>query len=266
MSGALKDSRPRRAPSAAGRPSPSEPVYLALRDMTELHGSQRALRFAESVASLAEHQARRKLAADLHDDAGQLISLASIKLRHLARAVGDDWNREFGELSDLISDLRRRISSLSFQMSPPLLQDVGLVSATRWLAAEIERTYGLEVRVAESPELALDEVTRVTLFQAIRELLINVKKHASVDDARVQICCEGAMVHVVVEDAGCGFDRIPGREGSARPDGPGGFGLLSIRDRVRHLGGTLTVGSGPEGVGSRVVVSLPLIACEEDEK
>jgi PAS domain S-box-containing protein len=245
--------------TASGQHGPGDTLHLGLLDMTELRSSERALRTAASAASLAEQHERRKLAAGLHDDAGQLISLASIKLRALGHAVGRKWVREFEDLSELLAEVRRRVTSLSFQMSPPLLHDVGLVAATRWLAEEIERSYGLVVTVVEGPELVLDEVTRVTLFQAIRELLINVKKHSGVDRARVQIWLEGAMVQAAVEDDGCGFARDLGRETFARVDDRGGFGLLSLRDRVRHLGGTLSIGSGMDGSGSRVVVRLPLL-------
>jgi PAS domain S-box-containing protein len=241
-----------------------ETVNLGILDMTDLRNSERALRKAASAASLAEQHERRKLAAELHDDAGQLISLASIKLRLLAGATGGDRERKVAELSDLLTQARIRITSLSFQMSPPLLHDVGLMSATRWLAEDLERSYGLLVTVVESPEIALDEVTRSTLFQAIRELLINVKKHASVDTARVQVWKEGAMVRVAVEDGGTGFDSDLHRENLGRPDGRGGFGLLALRERLAQLGGTLSVGTGFDGAGTRVVVSLPLTPIQGD--
>lgn len=101
----------------------------------------------------------------------------------------------------------------------------------------------------------MDEATRVTLFRAIRELLINVTKHAGVQTARVQIWREGERVRVAVEDGGVGFGREPGR---------GGFGLLALRERIGQLSGTLTIGSGPNGTGSRVVVSVPLETGEGD--
>jgi PAS domain S-box-containing protein len=233
----------------SGHPEASGTLSLALLDVTELRGAERALRRAASEASLAEQRERRKLASDLHDDAGQLLSLASIKLRALADAVAGERDGPFRALAEILAEARRRIASLSFQLSPPLLHDVGLVAATRWLADDLERRYGLGVEVAESEELALDEATRVTLFRAIRELLINVTRHAGVAGARVRIWSEGVVVRAAVEDSGVGF----------RPDAKGGgFGLLALRERLEQLGGALVIGSGPGGAGSRVVASVPI--------
>jgi two-component system, chemotaxis family, CheB/CheR fusion protein len=147
---------------------------------------------------------------------------------------------------------------------PHALHDVGLVAATRWLAEDLHRSYGLLVDVAESEELALDETARIKLFRAIRELLINVSKHAGVDRARVQIRREGDLVSVLVEDGGVGFGRDTGRDSFGREVGRGGFGLLALRERIEQLGGTLAIGSGPHGTGSRVVVKVPLRTGEGD--
>lgn len=236
----------------SGRPDAGGRLNLALLDVTDLRAAERALRKAASEASLAEHRERRNLASDLHDGAGQLLSLASLKLRALAEGTSGEHHDRFEEVLQLLAETRRRITSLSFQLSPPLLHDVGLVAATRWLAEDLKRSYGLSVSVTESGEPLLDEAARVTLFRAIRELLINVKKHAGVDRARVRIWCEGPMTRVAVEDPGSGFG----------PDAGSGFGLLALRERLGQLGGTLTLGVGRRGSGSRVVVSVPSKARE----
>lgn len=234
---------------SAGHPDAGGMLNLALLDVTDLRGAERALRRAASEVSLAEQRERRRLASDLHDDAGQLISLASLKLRALSEGETGERLGQLGEVSELLSEVRRRITSLSFQLSPPLLHDVGLVAAARWLADDLERRYGLSVSMAESEELSLDEAARVTLFRALRELLINVKKHAGVSRARVRIWREGPMARAAVEDAGVGF----------RLDASlSGFGLLALRERLGQLGGTLTVGAGPGDAGSCVIASVPL--------
>lgn len=244
----------------SGRPDARGMLHLALLDVTELRSVERSLQRAASAVALAEQQERRKLASDLHDDAGQLLSLASLKLRALADALPGERDGDFRELAEMLADARRRITSLTFQLSPPLLHDVGLVAATRWLAEDLERSFGLAVRVAESEELTLDEATRITLFRAIRELLINVTKHAGVDRARVRIWSDGTMACVAVEDGGSGFGprADPGSFGRVADSSRGGFGLLALRERLGQLGGALAVESGPGGAGSRVVVSVPL--------
>src|SRR4029434_562943 len=112
--------------------------------------------------TLAEERERRKLAADLHDDAGQLLSLASLKLHALGGTGEMERGARMVELEDLLVEIRRRISTLSFQLSPPLLHDVGLIAAVRWLAEDLETSHGLSAEILEAQELELDENARVT--------------------------------------------------------------------------------------------------------
>lgn len=223
-------------------------VRVALVDVTDLRRAERALRRAAVDASLAEQRERQKLASDLHDDAGQLLSLACIKLRAL-RGEGAA-GKPVLEVEEILAEARKRIASLTFQLSPPLLHDVGLVAAARWLAEDLQRRYGLTVKGLDVPELPdLDESARVTLYRALRELLLNVSKHSGVSEAHVSIWREGSMARVGVEDAGIGFSP----ESCAS-----GFGLLALRERVEQLGGSLETRSTP-GAGASVVARLPFV-------
>jgi PAS domain S-box-containing protein len=222
-------------------------LRLGLVDVSELRSLARALRAAAVAASLAEQRERRALASDLHDDACQLLTLASLKLRAVADALGNQAAAEIQELAELLTETRRRVSSLSFELSPPLLHDVGLVAAAEWLAESKLRRFGLVVHVAKTKELVLDEATRVTLFRALRELLVNVAKHAKVGEAQVRIWRDGDVARVSVEDSGVGFD----------PEAThGGFGILALRERVLQMGGSVEIESAV-GKGTRIMVSVP---------
>jgi PAS domain S-box-containing protein len=222
-------------------------IQLALIDVTELRRTERALQAALAAASLAEERERRKLASDLHDDAGQLLSLASLKLHALGDATEAERGARMVQLEELLVEIRRRISSLSFQLSPPLLHDVGLIAAIEWLAEDLHSSHGLSVKIIEEHELELEENVRVTFYRAIRELLLNVVKHAGVKEARVRISREGVMARIAVEDGGVGMPPRAKRYG---------FGLLALRERVEQLGGSLETRGNP-GSGTTVVVSLP---------
>jgi signal transduction histidine kinase len=176
-----------------------------------------------------------------------MLSLATLKLRILGDAIGG--GRDFGirEVEKILVEARQRISSLSFELSPPLLHDVGLVAAAQWLAEDLGRRYDLVVTVVAQEELDLDDGTSVTLFRAMRECLINVTKHSSVAVAQVQIWREGGMVRVAVEDAGVGFRSEASQTG---------FGLLALRERLGQLGGSLDITS-VLGSGTKVVASAP---------
>lgn len=222
---------------------------LALVDVTELRRTERSLRYAASEVSLVEQRERRNLASDIHDNAGQLLSLASIKLRRLYELAPPDLGASLQELSGLLTETRQRITSLSFQLSPPLLHDVGLVAALHWLAEDMERPYGLSVEIVEGEELPIEEISRITLYRAARELLINAAKHSGKRQARVWLWRDESMLHLAVEDDGVGFS--PEIEKC-------GFGLIALRDRFQQLGGNCVLGAGATGKGARVEVSLPL--------
>jgi PAS domain S-box-containing protein len=232
--------------TGAERREPRE-SQLALIDVTELRKTERALQAAVVAASLAEERERRKLAADLHDDAGQLVSLASLKLHALRDATEVERGARMVELEDLLGKIRQRIASLSFQLSPPLLHDVGLTAAVQWLAEDLHNNHALNVKIVEEQELDLDENTRVTFYRAIRELLLNVVKHAGVKEARIRIAREAGMARIAVEDSGVGMPPRSKHQG---------FGLLALRERVEQMGGSLETRSTP-GSGTTVVVSLP---------
>jgi signal transduction histidine kinase len=143
---------------------------------------------------------------------------------------------------------RESIGSLTFELSPPLLYDVGLVATADWLADNLVQRYGLRTTVEKRGEVpALDEAQRVTLYRALRELLINVAKHAGTKEAQVLIEGSASGVSVSVRDHGFGFD----------PQAPAdGFGLRSIRERIESLGGRFAVESAPDR-GTQVVLSVP---------
>jgi PAS domain S-box-containing protein len=219
-----------------------------VRDLSQEKAMEQRLRAAASEAALAEQRERRVLASDLHDGLGQLLSLANMKLGALRNEVETrELRSRVREVEEVIGEADRRTTSLTYQLSPPVLDDVGLVAAAEWIAEDLERRYGLRVSLTHDGQpVTLDEAGRVTLFRALRELLINVAKHADVDAARVDISSGEGLVQVRVEDAGCGFD--PTEEN-------GGFGVLSLRDRLEHLGGKLEVDSEP-GRGTRITAAV----------
>lgn len=222
--------------------------YALMDDRTELEEARRGLRQAAAQIALTEERERRALAADLHDDVGQLLSLASMKLRELEQEAGAAPGGALGEVGELVRRARERITSLSFELSPPLLYDVGFEAATEWLAESLERHYGLRTRVEKCsalPELA--ETARVALFRAVRELLINVAKHAGTLEARVVLEGRAEGASVLVEDRGVGFDP------QARATG---FGLYNLVDRIQSLGGRVEIDAEPAR-GARIALLVP---------
>lgn len=222
------------------------------RALDEQKRLQEQLRSAVSETALAEERERRKLAIDLHDGLGQLLSASGMRLALLRDSLGDSrLVAEVQAIEKVIAEADGRVSSLSFELSPPILHDVGIVAATQWLAEDIELRFGLHVIVEDDGgRLPLDEATRSTLFRALREALLNVSKHARTDKAGVRFSREDRYVKVLIEDEGVGFDV----DAETR-----GYGLLSIRERLNHLRGSVEIKSTP-GEGTRVCLTAPVRA------
>src|SRR5262249_38990182 len=113
---------------AAAGPSPpsGNEIVSTIRDLSSQKGLERQLRVASGAATMAEERERRRLAADLHDDVGQLLSLAGLKLGMLGKASGSAAERLHKEVAELVAHAHQRTESLMFQLSPPILQDMGL--------------------------------------------------------------------------------------------------------------------------------------------
>jgi two-component system, chemotaxis family, CheB/CheR fusion protein len=131
-----------------------------------------------------------------------------------------------------------------------------LTPALEWLAEEMKRNFGLTVHVSESgpvESLALDDMVRAVLFRCVRELLANVAKHAKVDVAEVSIFTDVDRISVSVTDAGVGFDPAL----LANAGGRERFGLVSVRERIGFVDGTLAIDANP-GDGTVATLTVPV--------
>jgi signal transduction histidine kinase len=210
-------------------------------------------RQVESLASellLAEERERRQLALDLHDGLNQTITLARLKLGEIRARAEDALRGDLQEILELVDQANQSARSLTFQLAPPILYDLGFEPALQWLVEDIGRTYRLDISL-DGPEdpSPLSERIRVLLFRAVRELLINVAKHAGATRTRVQLARGDQAIRIAVEDDGQAFDpRIVGSRG---------LGLSAIRERLSHLGGEMDIASAA-GKGTCVTLVAPL--------
>jgi PAS domain S-box-containing protein len=220
----------------------------------EIRTYQEQLRSVASELSLTEEQERRRLATDLHDHVGQILALAQIKLGAIRESAASTYLVEpMDEVRRLLEQTIQYTRSLSFELSPPILYDLGFEAAVEWLAELVQEQHGITVKVQTDrlPKSMNDEI-RVILFQTMRELLVNLAKHANAKNISVFIAREDATLQVKIEEDGLGM----GISADAA-NGPFGFGFFSIRERLRYLGGQLEVESEP-GWGTRVTLQVPL--------
>jgi PAS domain S-box-containing protein len=204
--------------------------------------------------ALAEERERRAIARDLHDDLGQLLHVARLKFDALAKLCADGERLILcRQLDVFLADASSRVRSLTSQLSPPVLDQLGLLSALYWLAAEMGDAYGLEVQVSavDASCKRLEPVQASILFRCVRELLINVARHAGTEIASITVVETESELEIVVEDHGRGF-----QEDQACPPGQG-FGLASIRERMNYMGGCLQMLSR-SGRGTRGILRIPV--------
>jgi PAS domain S-box-containing protein len=205
--------------------------------------------------SLAEERERRRIATELHDQVGQPLIMSKIGLDSLSPDLPvEEFDVTVCEIREQISRSIEEIRSLTFQLSPPLLYEVGFEAAVEWLAEEFEERHGFRVEFQEDGKpKPLGQETGVALYQMVRELLVNVVKHASATKVRVSIEKARGKIIIGVTDDGTGFEAS---ESPWRGSGKRGFGLFNIRHRLEHMGGKLDIES-KAGHGTRVRLMLP---------
>jgi signal transduction histidine kinase len=223
----------------------------------ELLTYQEQLRSLAAELSLAEERERRRLAAGLHDRIGQALAVCAMKMDVLQRsATSPELAQELRAIGKLTDQALQATQSLTFELSPPILYDLGLEPALDWLAEQMQQQHGLEIRVRDlGGPRPLSEEVRTVLFRAVRELLFNVVKHARAGAATVTMRRTGDGICVEVKDDGMGFDASKTSSASRKT---GGFGLFNIRERLAHLGGSVTIESKP-GCGTLVALIAPLL-------
>lgn len=198
------------------------------------------LRDLASALTLAEQKERRRLAQILHDNLQQMLIAAKIGMAQLKKKwPAEKPAKAISNVEELLDSAVNISRSFTVELSPPVLRDGGLEPAMEWLARWFKDKYELNVEVrSESNLKPLSEDVKVFFFQAVRELLLNVVKHAKTDQASIHCMSNEKEIIVTVQDQGEGFNI----EETLMNDGDG-FGLFHIRERLETLGGKIEVES-----------------------
>jgi len=236
-------------------------VYV-IRDITErkrveekIRVYQEQLRSLASQLSLVEERERHRIATELHDHIGQTLALCQIKLGALRESASPTLAASVDGIRDLIEQTIHYTRSLTSELSPPILYELGFEAAIEWLGEQILKRHGIRFEFEDDRQpKPMDDEARILLFQAVRELLINVTKHAQARNAKVSVQRDGDNIRINVEDDGVGFD-ISKLDSYLKENS--GFGLFSIRERLNRIRGYLNIESEP-GKGIRVTVVAPL--------
>lgn len=224
----------------------------------ELVRSQQRLRDMAAELNVTEQRERQRLAAELHDNLGQLLALSRIKLGQARQQPMPASAAKFiGDLDDVIQKALTYTRTLVSQLSPLALIESGLPMALQWLTEQMHHQDLSVVLQVKTKIPALPRDQALLLFQSVRELLINCVKHAGTQKATMTLEWVHGSLYIQISDQGAGFDPHASASTNASAPAPG-FGLLSIRERMLTLGGRFELESSPgKGTIARLVLPLP---------
>lgn len=238
---------------ASGRP-----IYLrgTTQDVTERKLSEEALLAMSGRLITAQEEERSRIARELHDDLSQRMVLLQIGLDHFKQEMPDlspEDQRRLHNIAAIAMEVSSDITNLSHQLHPSKLETLGLVSSLRGFCREFSVQHKLEVQFLERdiPRQIPNDVT-LCLFRITQEALRNVARHSGAVEAAVELSANTAGIELRISDPGRGFDIESAK-------GADGLGLISMRERLRLVGGHLSIESG-QSRGTRIRARVPQTA------
>jgi len=214
---------------------------------------QEKLKSLASQLSVIEERERHRLATDLHDHIGQSLVMSKMKLDSLRESISSGESADvLGEVCNCLGNIICDTRTLTFDLSSPILYELGFETAvSEWLDEQIREKHGIQTEFRDDGQpKPLDNDLGALLFRNVRELLVNIVKHARARKVKVSLSKVDDRICVIVEDDGVGFE-------TAEIGSNAGFGIFSIQERLEQLDGHLEIESEP-GRGSRFTMTAPL--------
>jgi signal transduction histidine kinase len=219
----------------------------------KIRANQEQLRSLTAELVLAEERERHAAAMALHDSLGPLLAFSKRELGILQKSVSKKTAGILKDISNTIAEAVKQTRNLTFDLSPPTLYTFGLETAVAELAERFGEDQKLKIIFENTDEpKPLTSHVKVLIYRSIRELLINIAKHADAKVVQVALSRIGNKIKIVVKDDGKGFNMS---DLDSKPGSIKGFGLFSVRERLAHIGGSLNIQSGR---GTTVVLLAPL--------
>ena len=225
---------------------------------SEAEARSRQLRALALDLADTESRERKRLAQLLHDHFQQLVSAAKLKTGFVRRTITESRAIEaLQQIEKLLEDALAASRTLATELSPPVLNDAGLIPALDWLSRKMDEDHDLRVTVTTQPAAEPEsEQVRTLLFECARELLTNVVKHAQTKEASLTLTISRkGLLTLVVADRGKGFDSF--ELNADRRESGTSFSLFRIRERLSFIGGLLNIRSAV-GEGAHMEISIPV--------
>jgi len=237
-------------------------VLVINSDITERkRGEELLVLQREQLRALAERlqwvreEDRKKVARDLHDQIGQILTAIKMDMTWMSRHLPESEGAVLARLKEsiqLINDGVKAVRTICSGLRPGVLDDLGLAAAIEWQASEFASRNGVQCQVSVPPiDLHLDGDRATATFRIFQECLTNVIRHAQAKSVRVALYQEEKSILLVVEDDGIGFCE------SGFSNALGSLGLLGMKERAQFCGGDVQISSSP-GNGTTVTVRVPV--------
>lgn len=223
--------------------------------MQRINNYQKRLKDLNSKLIVAEENERKRIAEYIHDGLGQDLILTSLKLSSVLRKKLDDESLKIiKETSDLLNETINSARSLTYDLSPPILHELGLVAAIRWKLDQVYDKFNIETQVKNNTErIEVQDEIRALIYRIVCELITNVIKHASAAKIIVEIIENEDSLYIAVEDNGKGFNQEKETGASEYK----GYGLFSIKESLDSINGSLIINS-IINQGTKVKVLVPV--------
>lgn len=222
-------------------------LYEEVREKEVLRGE-----LLEKLISAHEDE-RRRIARELHDEAGQALTALILNLEVAEQSKTPLPPQQLARLRGIAEDTLAELRRMIYDLRPSILDDLGLAAAIRWYAKETIEPQGVQVTMSiVGLQSRLPSYIETAVFRIVQEALTNILKHAGASHATVNVAERDGRIEMVVADNGRGFNL-----NEVTTHREGGMGLLGIRERAELLGGTLMIRSTP-GDGTRLEVAIPI--------
>jgi signal transduction histidine kinase len=231
----------------------SEAVLLA--SQRELQQSREDLQALAGQLLTAQEEDRRRISRDLHDDINQRLATLSMALRRMEKDPSSDSETlrdQVRQVSENLTAVSDDVRQMAYRFHPSILDDLGLPKAVRRLVNDFSDRSGIQSTCEhKDPAVPLPPEVSICLYRVVQESLNNISRHAQASYVEVELICEDDVVSLSVRDDGVGFDT------SHAAQSGGHLGLLSMKERVRMVKGTLEIKSTPLQ-GTQIRVDIPL--------
>lgn len=234
-------------------------IVGTVQDITERYQyEQTVLDYRNQIQKLAAHDnllieaERKRIAHEIHDEIGQLLTVLKIDMQLCRAAIPDEalLHRRTEDMLKLIEQTIASVRNITHNLRPPAL-NLGLAAALEWLVQDVGRRTGMRfVLNSDTSERAIDDQTATAAFRVAQESITNIIRHAGASEVLIALALKGANLLLEIADNGCGFDV----DAAFRR---GGYGLLGMRERIAALGGRLDIESDVE-TGTTVRIALPV--------